>query len=523
MIRQFPIPHEDELLGSVIARFINRQGIKEDKIAIQQLFGSRKITSSALFQGHINQLLDKVGHLWNVSPRSVVEKHTLVPLFRPFVGRRRYEQLVGNLVGRSNNCIMRRSGINASRVKWPDRYKICPICWQEQQCEYGYSYWRRLFQCAGIECCPLHQCQLIETDLSLHSVHKYRFIGTHEFSISTPFQVKMANRRQVLLAKRCQDLLNSISLSPDFSLNDNWTHFYHRIASEKGLTRGKWVEHKDITEMIINYWGINWLEKYGLSLNGDQDWLKGIFRKHRRPFSYLEHLVCWNAFFPDNESIFGIISRASKRDNVPRFTLSDIPPEDECKQNDCRQRWLHLVSQYSSLKQIRAQREGAKLYTWLYRHDRSWLNEHTPSRQKAPREIRVDWAKRDRTLVREMLRLEKSHQIDCKGPRRSKSWYGKQLNCSSLLDKKLALLPLCETFLMRYSETVEEYQARRLAQTMINLIELGRQWIPIYEIERLAGLRRETCREAARQILRYDVKSWQHYKKASCRDHSQMG
>ncbi|WP_168927507.1 TnsD family Tn7-like transposition protein [Nitrincola alkalilacustris] len=517
MIQQFPIAHEDELLGSVIARFIYRQGIKDDKVAIQQLFGSRLITSSALFQGHINQLLGRVGHLWNVSPRSVVEKHTLLPLFRPFVGRRRYEQLVGNLVGRAANCILLRSGVNASRVKWPDLYKICPICWQEQHREHGYSYWQRLFQCAGIECCPKHQCLLLETDLSLHSIHQHRFVGAQLLLQPRPLVVRSASSKQLVLAKRCQELLTSICLSPDFSLHDNWTHFYHRQAAEKGFTQGNSVRHADITEVILSYWGTDWLEKYGLGLNKDEHWLKGIFRKHRRPYSYLEHLVCWCALAPDHESTEAIIRRASKRGNVSRFTLADVPHKDGSKCSEYRRGWRELVSQCSSLKSIRAQREGARVYIWLYKHDRSWLKENLPPRLKVSRGMRVDWARRDRSLVREMIKLERSYQSDCAGPRRSKSWYGNQLNCSSLFDKKLALLPLCATFLIRYSETVEEYQARRLAHTMIKLIEEGRQWVPTYEIERMAGIRNETCRAAARKILRDEVKHWQHSEKISCR------
>ncbi len=67
MIYQFPVPHDDELLGSVLARFISRQGIREDKVALELLFGSRNIVPSALLQGHLSQLANNVQHLWPIA------------------------------------------------------------------------------------------------------------------------------------------------------------------------------------------------------------------------------------------------------------------------------------------------------------------------------------------------------------------------------------------------------------------------------------------------------------------------
>lgn len=88
MLMQFPTAHDDELLGSVLARFIHRQGIRDDKVALKKLFGSRNIVPSAVLQGHADELLSNIGHLWLISPRDLLEKHTLLPIFRPFVSKR---------------------------------------------------------------------------------------------------------------------------------------------------------------------------------------------------------------------------------------------------------------------------------------------------------------------------------------------------------------------------------------------------------------------------------------------------
>ncbi len=132
LIAHFPKPQRDELLGSILARFIKRQGIRDDKVALDILFGNRKIVPSPLLQGHIGELHANIGHLWQVEPADVVERHTLLPLFKPFIPADRYKMLQTNLVELTLNTGTLRSGMNASILKWPSQYHICPECWREQ-------------------------------------------------------------------------------------------------------------------------------------------------------------------------------------------------------------------------------------------------------------------------------------------------------------------------------------------------------------------------------------------------------
>lgn len=61
---QFPVQLNDELLGSPLARSIYRQGISEDKVALDLLFRSRNIVPSALLQRHLfPQLANNVQYL----------------------------------------------------------------------------------------------------------------------------------------------------------------------------------------------------------------------------------------------------------------------------------------------------------------------------------------------------------------------------------------------------------------------------------------------------------------------------
>ncbi len=510
MLRQFPVPHPDELLSSILARFVTRQGITEDKVALDLLFDSRLIVPSALFQGHVHQLLKQVGHLWPATTRQVIESHSPLPLFRPFVGRRTYEQLVGDLSGYRQNHSLLRTGVNASILLWSVSFKICPLCWHHQSSLYGYAFWQRLFQCPGVECCPLHGCLLLDTKLPMQSEHRHHLVGTADMVRAIPVAGVMASDKQIRLAKWVQQLLNPVSGMPDVGLLDKWSCYYHRLATELGFAHGHRIHHQAIHDMVTHYWGLGWLEKQGLGrLTADNDWLTMIFRKHRRPFSYLQHLVCWCALKPelgDIKDVFQSVATLQHGSATPaRYHTS----KDQSRCVEYRTGWLSMRQAYPDLKKIRANREGARLYSWLYRYDHQWLQVHKPVPIKHHVNQRVDWKKRDLSTVRRLLAVESSCQNKLEGPRRSRAWFSNQIGVKGFIDKKLHKLPLCQFFFDRYSESVDEYQTRRLACVMDQLIDNDEYLRPICEIERIAGLSRQRCRKPAREILRLDIPAWQ--------------
>ena len=206
MLMQFPMAHDDELIGSVIARFVQRQGLEEDKVALRQLFASQKIVPSSILQGHANQLLANIGHLWTISPHELLEKHTLLPVFRPFVASRAYSHFVRDLCGQGKNHSMLRTGVNASNIVWPSNFRVCPLCCQHQLRRYGYRYWQRLFQCPGVEACPEHSCLLIDTGEPLQSHRRHLFAGTQSLTQHIPAVSPLAARKTLLLSVGVSDL-----------------------------------------------------------------------------------------------------------------------------------------------------------------------------------------------------------------------------------------------------------------------------------------------------------------------------
>ncbi|GAA4649870.1 hypothetical protein GCM10023116_21510 [Kistimonas scapharcae] len=137
------------------------------------------------------------------------------------------------------------------------------------------------------------------------------------------------------------------------------------------------------------------------------------------------------------------------------------------------------------------------------------LLQHKPATVKNYVNRRVDWGVRDRQLVKQFLVIEAESCEVLELPRRSRAWFCNQLGVKSLVEKKLNKLPLCNAFFIRYSESIEEYQTRRLACIMAELTQRNEHIRPVCEIERFAGLSRQRSRKPAREILRMDIPAWQ--------------
>jgi hypothetical protein len=501
-LQNFPKALPDELLGSLLARGARQLGIKDDKVALELFFGSRNVVPSGLMQGHIDKLLQHIGHIWPISPEELLQQHTLLPLFRPFSTNEKHSKLVSDLRSSPKNFSMLRSGINATSLNWPDTFKVCPQCWQVQQNAYGFAIWQRLFQCPGVECCPRHKCLLLNTRVPVASERRHQLVGTHEYQLESAFNV-VADAKLRQLSTCIEQLL---ALNHTFITPHQWTAFYQTLARTKGMLCGRRIDHRAIRNRVLGYWGSDQLQAWGVMPSGECDWLLSMFRTHRRPFNYLQHLVVLLAL-KSQLNMTEVVTRAASCPDVAKSKKIYQNDRADERRGEYRKEWRQLLADGRSLKELRSTGEGARIYSWLYRYDRDWLIQNKPEAIHREVQNRIDWAARDRAFARRIFRLERSLRDELAGPRRSISWFLRRTALKGQFDKKPHLFPLCGLLLDRYSENVDEYQARRLASSVLWFISEKKEFLP-YEIERRAGLSEKRSRSAARIILRSHVSCW---------------
>lgn len=155
-----------------------------------------------------------------------------------------------------------------------------------------------------------------------------------------------------------------------------------------------------------------------------------------------------------------------------------------------RDRLLRITKDNPDLSRTEIRSICKKEYTFFYRHNKKWLFEVLPTgkTQKGSKGY-VDWGKRDyeillqlREVYNQLLNREKSIRI-------SKTSLGTASAKLSLLEKHLDLLPQCEEFINKVSESKEQFQLRR-CQNIVAKMQDENLPLVDWKIQRQAGLRK---------------------------------
>ena len=500
-MRNFPVPYPDELVYSMVARAGIYHGITSPKQLLDEVFENRKVIATLDLPCHLQSISRLLQSTGRYSVEELVYQHTLFPLYAPFVTEAHKSRALQMMAGRSQGAVHLMLGVAASRIQSSDRFRYCPECIKNQHQHYGEYFWQRNWFFPGLAVCPEHGPLSILTNGS--GSHRHHFFAMTTQS-PADCELSSVNEELLRLAIYANKFLNvSPGYSPDF---EQWTSFYRDLASDFGFCRGRHINHGEIHERVHACFHPSTLTQLNLYTDSatETGWLKGIFRKHRKAFSYLEHAIIWQSFIAELEPE-DVIDRVRKIKPCTKVVFEITASSTLSKNNEHlqvqRQTWQKLVLQYGVLN-ARNSRPGKALYAWLYRNDKCWLMafnfEH--KEQRTNPELKADWHRRDLVAIRQLRKLLQEIAPSYAGPRLSANFLLCKLQQSSTIEKNLDKLPLVRMFLQRYTETITEYQIRRLTNTCA---EMQRQGEPLKKwlVMRKAGLSQERLRPDAQTVL----------------------
>ena len=300
-----------------------------------------------------------------------------------------------------------------------------------------------------------------------------------------------------LLSRRAQ-------VSP--TLNQ-WTQYYKALIRQCGLNNGENICYPSIKGQVLFTWGNVWLDKHGLEVHDEEScWLRAICRKHRKSFSYLEHIVLLNSLLHKgwtiNQELEKVIRYSKEKQN---FLKREYIQESNTSLVQ-RNAWFQSVRKIGP-KQARQKQKA--IYAWLYRHDHDWLLAINDKYKRARRIVnkRVYWPKRDRMIVKAMLGIKNEICENLSAPRLTKNWYLSQITHPASVEKNMHKLPLCHQFFNKYSEGISEYQIRRLTRTIIRLTSLSEPIVK-WKVLRLSGLSEERLKPVTNVFLNYIMEEY---------------
>ncbi len=149
--------------------------------------------------------------------------------------------------------------------------------------------------------------------------------------------------------------------------------------------------------------------------------------------------------------------------------------------------WLELRSKYPESSRTQLRKINSSLYMRLYRFDKEWLLENSPAKVKQKNNLkRVNWHERDLQILEEVKQAVNELRSSNKPIRLTLSKIGMTIRHLSLLEKKLHKLPLTKEYIDDVSETIEEFQKRRIKWS---IEELDSEELSLWRVRRRAGIK----------------------------------
>lgn len=500
-MKNFPVPYPNELVYSTIARAGIYQGIISPKQLLDEVYDNRKVVATLGLPSHLHVIAQHLNKTGSFSVNHLIYKHTIFPLYAPFVGAERRDKAVELMVAKAQGAVHLMLGVVASKVKSINQFRYCPTCAEEQLKSHGECFWMRTWYLPALPYCPQHGALVFFNKRVDDQRHQYFALSTFE---NTKADSKQGRSTLASLAPFLAPLLNASeaqTISPSY---EQWTFFYKKLAEDLSLSRGNVIKHELIAELVKLRFSAASLQALNLSIYKDQEtcWLKGLFRKHRKAFGYLQHSIVWRTLLPKLNAI-EILRQASvahapsvvtlKQNYIKKETISSREKQNE---------WHKLVQDQQGVKAARQSSLGGALYAWLYRYDRDWLlNFNQKHKVVNIRSIKqVDWEQRDRQAVYDLLNQVRALDGHLEHPRITTNWLLKQIHNGALLAKNLEKLPFMSQCLTQYVESTADYQIRRLRRSYSVLVNEGiepKRWILL----RRSGLSAERMTEEAKVFL----------------------
>ncbi|MDP5147506.1 TnsD family Tn7-like transposition protein [Shewanella sp. ULN5] len=514
MLTYFTVPYDDELLYSCIARYGCHTGqAQNQKAVVRDVWGTDSAVAIPDLPSHLQDFVDNVGTVWKVTINELIAQFTLAPLYIPFLSDQQARQVLSSMESKFGGNIHTRAGIVASRVPIPAHFRYCPQCLEEQLAELGEPYWRRMHQLPIIDVCIIHSCKLEDSAVPFHPKQKHHYCAAILECHSRQARYVELTELERRVIEYHKELLD-VSLLEGLGTN-RWTLYYQELAKERGLTHKSRVQHEIIHQSLIKAWKGTLLEPILPGMN-ENSWLTNLFRKHRKSFHPLRHLMVLSVLTPDkklSEILQQVKTFPPEQVRTKQVFKVTGNTHEEIKAH--RNEWVKLMAVHPNygVKKLRKLNPGGRIYAWLYRNDYPWLMQNCPKKETSPEGIRDgDYPSWDKQNVRVLTSIYKD-LFQSKGRKRlTTSHLIQKLPRANSVQKHLVDLPLTKQWLSLHAESLEDYQVFRLKLAYQHLTE-RHQTIKRWRLIRVANIREELVTERIEREIIALKKLWRSRQK----------
>jgi len=296
MIGNWPDPYPDELFYSICARFSEHVRYSSKRSVVAELFGTDQAMACISLPSHLDYLVSQLPPYSNYDINRIIDQHTLLPYFAPFLPPERYTRLHQDMSSNNGPTLHMRAGLMASRVPLPQWLRFCPQCVEEDRRRIGECYWHRIHQAPGVEICPLHKLPVRNSSAHARNMQtRYEFILA-ESAVLEALPEQFDGNEQLseilfALASDAQWLLNQRDLSQELVALQ---HRYRVRLADLGLStyRGR-IDRNELLSRFRKMYAPELLRLLHCELDEhmEDNWLVRLVYKPDNAQHPLHHLL----------------------------------------------------------------------------------------------------------------------------------------------------------------------------------------------------------------------------------------
>lgn len=304
----FPDAYPDELFYSIAARFADRMQYPTQAATMNALFGARHGVPAIELPHKLELLVSALPPGNNYTADMLIDQHTLLPYYGPFLADKTYERLRANMKSSSWRITQMLAGIHAAKIRPPKFLRTCPRCDAENIQKYGETYWSRLFQISGVEVCPIHKSLLQPTDVRRRDrLHRHLLFTAQRAERSTIIvTIDNGNRTHselLRIAENAAELLRNPRPAIGFQ---KLRARYHGLMCNKGFGTTHRMRLSALRDSFVEYFGVTLLEHLQCPVTQCEygGWLANMGRKSDSGVAPLRHLLLMSFFGETLDSFF---------------------------------------------------------------------------------------------------------------------------------------------------------------------------------------------------------------------------
>jgi hypothetical protein len=318
MIGFFPEPYPDELLFSLCARYSEMSGYQSTRSALTDLFKSRRVKLSVDLPTRIGTLMSVLppGHYLTID--RLINHHTLVPFFTPFVSAPRVTRIKEQMAGPCGGIIHGSLGVNSFAGKLKV-FRYCPNCVEADRASYGETYWHRSHHIPAVNICAEHKTYLKDTILPLRYSRRRTPFITAEASLKEAdltIEHERDERLLMLLATLANNALWLLQhpIFAGYQVNHR-NHYVHLFYERGYCTYNGVLDRRKLANNFIAYYSYRLLEsmKCEVATDGSEDWLNRFVHRKDRLIHPICHLLLVQFLDQNLESFLTATDRRTLR------------------------------------------------------------------------------------------------------------------------------------------------------------------------------------------------------------------